>query len=198
MHMDYAPDRNVNGMKRREMTRLAVDLGLHANARDTLPYCGGELVDLAGDTAGAVCTGARELWPRLVARHEKSELEGIEEAHVFSMLYASLELVTGNATRFVKRLWTQPFRYRNTAPGDEELALWHVPAEKRYGLRRLYGVLSSMPENDATAWLRPAALGPYLGVPRNTREKVVRDTASAYLSRVRGLLSRTPRRRAAG
>ena len=79
---------------------------------------------------------ARELWPKLVALHEKSDLEGMDEAHVLSMLYATLGLVTGDAAPFVKRLWTQPFRCRNTAPGDEALALWHVPRRSDTSLRR--------------------------------------------------------------
>jgi hypothetical protein len=189
MHMDYAPDQPVNGMARRDMTRLALDLGLETDNHGVLPYCGGELVGLAGGTAAAVYAGARDVWPKIVARHERSELWGMDEAHVLSMLYANLGLTTGNAAPYVKRLWTQPFRYRNTAPGDEDLALWHVPAEKRYGLRRLYDALSRMPDTDAVTWVRPATLGPYLGVPRNTAQKVVRDTASASFSRVRGVLA---------
>ena len=155
-----------------------------------LPYCGGELVGLAGGIAGDVCAGAREIWPRVVARHESFELQGLDEAHILSMLYANLGLPTGNAKPFIKRLWTQPFRYRNTAPGDEALALWHVPAEKRYGLRRLYRALSARClSGDAATWVRPAILGPFLGVPRNTAEKLVRDTISASFSRVRGVLA---------
>ena len=199
MHMDYAPDQPVNGMARRDLTHLAEDLGLEIGGRIVLPYCGGELVGLAGDTAAAVYGDAREVWPQIVARHERSELGGMDEAHVLSMLYANLGLATGNATPFIKRLWTQPFRYRNTAPGDEDLAIWHVPAEKRYGLRRLYGALSRMPEGDVATWVRPATLGPYLGVPRNTAEKVVRDTAGASVARVREVLgSRTTRQPVSG
>ena len=187
--MDYAPDRPVNGMTRRAMTGLAADLGLRTDARDVLPYCGGELIGLAGGIASDVSAGAREIWTKVVARHESSELQGIDEAHILSMLYANLGLATGNATPFIKRLWTQPFRYRNTAPGDEALALWHVPAEKRYGLRRLYRALSRMSDGDAATWVRPATLGPFLGVPRNSAQKLVRDTVSASFSRVRGVFT---------
>ena len=148
-----------------------------------LPYCGGELVGLSGGAAGLVVARAREVWPGILARHIGSTLPGMEEAHLLSMLYADLELPTGNGARFIKRLWTQPLRFQNTAPGDEELALWHVPAEKRYGLRRLYEALSRCRHDESLG--RPSVLGRYVGVPKNTRVKIVRDVTRASTSRIR-------------
>jgi len=38
----------------------------------------------------------------------------------------------------MKRIWTNPAFYRNVSDADTTLAIWHLPAEKTYGLRRLY------------------------------------------------------------
>jgi hypothetical protein len=187
IHMDYEPERDVNGLTRSEMTRLAVELGLETGSHDVLPYSGGELVGLTGAAAGALCARALKVWPGIITRFEESRLRGMEEAHLLSMLYADLGLVTGNAAPFIKRLWTQPLKYRNRSRGDEELALWHVPAEKRYGLSRLYEALASgaLDPSEPT-WARPSVLGRYVGVPRNCAQKVVQDVADAVSSRVLG------------
>jgi hypothetical protein len=38
----------------------------------------------------------------------------------------------------MKRIWTNPLFYRNVEESDVDLALWHLPAEKTFGLFRLY------------------------------------------------------------
>ncbi len=193
VHIDYPPDRRVNGMTRSEMTQLARSLGLGTGRSTTLPYCGGELVGLSGDAAHRVCARAREVWPGILAHHARSTVPGMEEAHLLSMLYADLGLPTGNAASFIKRLWTQPLRFQNTAPGDEDLALWHVPAEKRYGLRRLYEALARRRHDESLG--SPSVLGSYVGVPKNTRVKVVRDVTRASTSRVRARIASAARQR---
>ena len=40
--------------------------------------------------------------------------------------------------RYIKRIWTVLFRKHTAAPEDYALTLWHVPAEKRYGIPWLF------------------------------------------------------------
>ena len=99
------------------------------------------------------------------------------EAHLLSLCYADLGLPTGGCDRFVKRLWTQPLRHQNVQPGAETLALWHLPAEKRYGLRRLYGDLVVRDDGFESHLRRgrmPPCCGAGWGCPRTPASKAVR------------------------
>jgi hypothetical protein len=195
MEMAYAPDHEINGLSRRAMTALAVDLGLDTRGMRALPYSGGELVGLSARVTDELSTIARQVWPRVVEYFEEGRIAGMDEAHLLSMVYSHLGVRTGDANAFIRRLWTQPFRTRNVAPEDVNLALWHVPAEKRYGLRRLFDRVSDWTPAQ-TQLVGPEVLGRYLGVPENTWAKVLRDTGSAAATRGRSVLD--SRRRTSG
>ncbi len=185
LHIDFDIDERVNGLTRRDVTSLARSLGVQVVPGFVIPYSGGEMIGLSGSAATQLGARARELWPGLVARVSRSSTPEMEEAHFLSMLYWDMGLPTGMAHPYAKRLWTQPLRFRNTAPDDENLVLWHVPAEKRYGLRRLYAVLTDplrRPRADAPIMPRPD-LAHYLGVPSNSPGKTVRDIGFAAKSR---------------
>ena len=188
LDLDYPPDHDINGLSRRQMTRLATELELNIDGPGVLPYSGGELIGVSAHIAGLLSARARCIWPRIVERFESGRFVGMDEAHLLSMLYSDLGISTGDARPFIKRLWTQPFRYRNVAFADQNLALWHVPAEKRYGLRRLYEALGDWTPSGDESWADPKVLGRYLGIPRNTPEKIVRDTSRAVAIRGRSLL----------
>lgn len=193
----YGPDHPVNGCSRRELTGLARELGIDVGG-GVLDYSGGEFVALRGDTCARVVESATRRWPQVQRARDEGRVERIEEAHLLSLCYADLGLPTGGGERFVKRLWTQPLRHQNVRPGDQDLPLWHLPAEKRYGLRRLYGDLgadgfAALSDQAYTALLRRR-----LGVPANTRTKVAQDLTTAARRRVGELLSRAGRRDAAG
>lgn len=185
LHIDYDVDERVNGLTRQDVTSLARSLGVHVESDVVIPYSGGEIVGLNASVATQLCARARELWPDLVVRVSRSSAPEMEEAHFLSMLYWDMEMPTGMARPYVKRLWTQPLRFRNTVPGDENLVLWHVPAEKRYGLRRLYAALTDLLRQQQTdAPVMPRSdLAHYLGIPRNSPGKFVRDIGFAATSR---------------
>lgn len=197
--LDYAPDHVVNGCSRRQLTELARRLGMDTGDR-VLDYSGGELVALRGDTCVLVVEAAARLWPAVQRARDDGLVRHLEEAHLLSLCYAALGLRTGEGNRFLKRMWTQPLRHQNVRQGDEALVVWHVPAEKRYGLRRLYGDLVAAPDDlrSVPDEAYAALLGRRLGVPSNTRGKVLRDVTSATRQRVVEGLSRAGRRGAGG
>ena len=74
---------------------------------------------------------------------------------MFSLLAERLGLRNDTGNRYVKRMWTTS-QYCNVAPGDEALSVWHLPAEKKSGLHRLYRLLEregGMPD-EASFWKR--------------------------------------------
>jgi hypothetical protein len=175
------------------LTDLSRDMGASLEPGEKVAYSGGEFVALRGDACAQVAAAAREAWPEVLARHRDGRPNVHEEAYLLSHLYATLRLPTGQAGSYVKRLWTQPLRYRDVGPEDLELVLWHVPAEKLYGLRRLYGRLrrrgmaTFLSEPHRTWHPRTAKM---LGIPANPPTKVVRDVTRAATARMRDRISR--------
>ena len=75
--------------------------------------------------------------------------------------------------KYVKRMWTG-LRYNNVKRGDENLAVWHLPAEKRSGLYRLYLLLEQQRNiRDEEGFWKKA--GEYTGVPCAGIKKIVWD-----------------------
>ncbi|SDP36534.1 hypothetical protein SAMN04487788_3189 [Microbacterium testaceum StLB037] len=189
LSIDYAPDESVNSMSRREMTQKMAGLD---DAAPPLAYCGGEFVALSGKIVQAYYLEAAAILLENIDRSAGGTLYAFEEAHVLSVANSRIGIQAGSANFYVKRLWTQPLKYKNVRDDDVALPLWHLPAEKRYGIRRLYkrftsDALSHSVE-EAGHGLRPIAvgtLGACLGIPKNSPFKWVRDVSRASWGKLR-------------
>ncbi|MEO5316553.1 hypothetical protein PV772_20975 [Pseudarthrobacter sp. CC12] len=175
----YAPSKQVNGMSLESLTSLAESAGLVL--QDRLDYSGGEFVGGNGSSITDLVTRSHAIWSVLMEQHEADNSIQFEEAHLLSVAYAVLGVSPGGMNSYVRRLWTQPFKYQNVTTEDVELTLWHVPAEKKYGIRRLYRLAPKthqpILEMDYSHWIIQCRK--QLGIPRNSLFKVARDTARA-------------------
>ena len=190
LRIDYAPDEKVNSLSRRQMTLRMAGL---SDVEPPLEYCGGEFVALSGRIVQAYYREAAAILSENIGRSAGGIRYAFEEAHVLSVANSRLGIEAGSANSFVKRLWTQPLKYKNVREDDVTLPLWHLPAEKRYGIRRLYKKIIaealSPSGSRADQGLQPIAigtLGACLGVPRNTPVKWVRDVSRASLGKLKG------------
>jgi hypothetical protein len=86
----------------------------------------------------------RTIWPRLLDLHQQGKPKLIEEAHVLSYIYFINRYTGGEANSFIKRVWTDPTNFRNAVPEDTSLAIWHVPAEKKFGIEKLFQVFKKL------------------------------------------------------
>lgn len=180
----YGESQQVNGLSIESLGALGERIGLKLGAR--LEYSGGEFIGGNGTSIKDLSKQSHSVWTALMAQHESSPEIQFEEAHLLSLTYSTLGVDPGGMNSFVRRLWTQPFKYQNVSADDIELALWHVPAEKKYGIRRLYRTairnhdrfLTMPPAN----WVSESSAN--LGIPYNRPLKVVRDLAHAGKSRV--------------
>ena len=186
--VDYDRDESINGLSRTELTKLARELDADVSQAEVISYSGGEFIALRGNMVADLARAAHDLWPEIARRHASGQLNVCEEAHLLSLIYALMSLRVGTGDRYIKRIWTQVLKYRNAEPADLELALWHVPAEKRYGLKRVYeglareGVLQWM-NRDQTEFV--ASISGLLGIPRNSVSKQIRDLTCALRGRFR-------------
>lgn len=138
-----------------------------------LAYYGGEFIGLRGDNVRRINEAYPELWAFNLARAGLQAPKLNEEAHVLSMLAERLDLRNAIANRYVKRMWTSP-QFNNVRPGDEHLAVWHLPYEKKRGLYRLFRLLEKQKGlgDEARFWEKAKA---WTGVPAVSLVKRLRD-----------------------
>ena len=176
----YDPDWKNNGLSRRDLSRIAGAL-LGREVSHPLVYCGGELLAGTGEAFRRLVPEAELVWAQLMERHTAGQSVFFEEGQTLSYLYYKLGHPLGNGDPYVRRIFTDALRSGNNASEhDHGLVAWHVPLEKRLGIRRLFG---SVTDDASPFWtLSPDPdlrryLGAALGIPRNPVRKRVLDLA---------------------
>ena len=137
---DVAPDYVINGLSRSDLKSLYTEL-LHKPVQEMPDYHLGEFLLASADNIRQFYGDFRTLWPELLQRHAMGLKKFNEEAHTLSYLYFINGFRAEPANHFMKRIWTNPLFYRNVEESDRNLAIWHLPAEKTFGLRRLYDMM---------------------------------------------------------
>lgn len=170
--VDSTEDQPINGMTRRSMAQAAA--GLAGNQFPPLPHYGGELFVTSVKAWGA----DRQIFEEILAQASLGQgpASGVlTEEHVYSIAFALLGTGVISANAMIKRIWTSP-RHTTARRGDENLPLWHLPAEKRYGLGDLFRYLAkrNFPTDMPPEELRAVA-GRLCAVPTRPFDKLLRD-----------------------
>lgn len=185
----YSPSEPINGLSRKQMGEVFQSLN-PSGVYDTVPtYFGGEFLAITGGVARILTERFAPLWTQLIERHSLSLDKLNEEAHCLSYLYTSLGKV-GDGSPYIKRIWSGlPHHPTNIETSDLGLPIWHIPAEKRYGLRRLY---LQVKNSHSLFWRTPVGpeltrlLGNFLGIPKRTPLKYVLDVTDAVMFKAFG------------
>lgn len=171
--VDTGDDDPVNGMTRRTMATAAS--GLMGREFSPVAHYGGELFA----TTISAWKANRAPFDTMLAQATAGTGPAagvLTEEHIFSIAFALLGLrVADSGGGVLKRIWTSP-RHNTARPGDERLPIWHLPAEKRYGLKDLYQWLSrqNFPLDLPSADLHRQAMR-LCGVPRKPAAKWLHD-----------------------
>ncbi len=185
-----------NGLSRLDMKRLYEHL-LQKPLADAPPYVGGEFFAATGNATQQVAARMKALWQTQLRWFEEGKPKFNEEAQALSFIYYQLGFPAGTANRYIKRMWTPLFRTNNVRPEDYALTLWHVPAEKRYGIPRLFEAVRAP---DSLFWSLPvgkdfaAYLGRFLGIPHRSPTKLLDDVRGAVRYKLRQKLGLDPLR----
>lgn len=172
----------VNGITLKEMNEL-YEACYGEKPSTPLYYYGGEFIVLRGDKVKAVNEAYRPLWEYNLQLFADARPKLNEEALFFSVLAERLHIRNDIANRYTKRMWTSP-RFNNVKEGDESLAVWHLPYEKKRGLYYLYRLLRKQPFiADEKAFWKKAAF--YTGIPRISARKKLKDLQTALWQKIR-------------
>lgn len=179
--VETGDDEPVNGMTRRTMAAAAKGLGNREFA--PLPHYGGELF---ATTIGG-WKANRQPFDTMLAQASSGQgpASGVlTEEHIFSIAFALLNRKIANADGVLKRIWTSP-RHNTARPGDECLPIWHLPAEKRYGLKDFFLWLArqGFPLDLPPADMRHRAMT-LCGVPHKPIAKWIHDGVRQVLAKI--------------
>ena len=184
-----------NGLTLAEMGALYADLAPAlggAAPEPEPPYLGGELVAATGAVLRQIDELAADLWPEMLRRHREGLPTFNEEAHALSYLYHRLAVPYGTANPYLRRIWTTLTHGDDARAPDLDLTVWHVPGEKRYGLRRVFAEAvdpaSPFWTLGGDAWRRH--VGAHLGLPGRSLRKLALDVPVAVRDKLRTRLGR--------
>lgn len=136
MEVPFAPDQEVHGVSREDLRRL--HMAWSGRALDFAPaYQGGELVAGTAGELRRLLDAVESVYRWALGEQVAGRLHPNEEAQMISLARpVRSEDVRGNA--WIERIWTQPWTHRAVPANAADLALWHLPAEKKTGLRALH------------------------------------------------------------
>ncbi|WP_410501909.1 hypothetical protein RIF24_14185 [Exiguobacterium acetylicum] len=130
---DVVHENLVIDMKKSYATALNIE-------SEKFNYHGGEIYGVYGNEM------LNKLYLELKISWEKSlnekKINFNTEEYLFNYVFMKNNWSFGNANNFVKRIWTDSSSFRNVEDSDMNLTIWHVPAEKNYGLRKIYKYLA--------------------------------------------------------
>ncbi|MEJ7769099.1 MAG: hypothetical protein WKF89_14875 [Chitinophagaceae bacterium] len=127
----------INGLSRRNMKTLYESL-LSRTLNEIPGYHLGEFLLASVRNINKIFSDFQVLLPKMLERNSKGLPKFNEEAHTLSFLYFKNDLKASQNKTLMKRIWTNPLFYRNVSNADIHLVLWHLPAEKTFGIARLY------------------------------------------------------------
>lgn len=180
---DVLPDYVINGLSRNDLRSLYTEL-LEREIDEIPAYHLGEFLLCSVAVIRQLYADFTVLWPELLKRHAQGRKKFNEEAHTLSYLYFCQDLRPAATNTWMKRIWTNPLFYRNAADSDVDLAIWHLPAEKTFGIYELYEQLvqrlpqsgGGITDEEYTAMAQQS-----LGVPHlSLRRKINYYTVSYY------------------
>ena len=103
---------------------------------------GGNLTHYGGEFFAAEAGAARLFSDRCGEVYEEMLRRGFKTTHgdefIVSLAAASMKAQVKNAGAYINRFWTGTFRLLSTCYRYNPVAVLHVPAEKEYGMLRLY------------------------------------------------------------
>ena len=163
---------NINGVTRAQAGLIYRKLGSDEQV-DVAPYFGGECFGLSHGRLVEILDICR----RAFAINNDLAAAGLpylsDEAHLLSFAAWRLGRVCGNANKYAKRIWTG-HKSNNTGREDLDLVIWHVPAEKLYGLKKIFeefarrgDVFLELSDDEMRMWLASK-----LGVGRIYPQKI--------------------------
>ena len=148
----YDADTPINGLSRKEQTALISEL-LQKEFPEPVWYCGGEILFATGEFLKNIAGEFPSIYQWALDKNKNGLPKFNEEAHTLTYFYYKYDCEIKALNDCIKQMWTNPHVYRNINENDGNIPIWHLPSEKKRGLKKLYALslhknLKNMQEKD--------------------------------------------------
>lgn len=181
---DYEGDVLINGMSTKKMRDTVVDV-FKRQLSTSIKHNGGEFLAVTRAFCEKNASNIDKLWSFAIANAWKTDSIKTEE-HFWNIIARLNDAPERSANDIVRRMWTN-FEDVNIRDEDLKLTLWHLPAEKRYGFRRMWNwfVLSERDWRHITPSELNDILEHFMGVPKRSTRKMLLDVADKLSERLK-------------
>lgn len=177
---DCTTDLVIHGLSRKDMKTLYQEL-LNEPVNEIPGYHLGEFLLASVKNLQTLYADFMVLWPELLRRNKLGLPKFNEEAQTLSYLYYKNGFKASTSKTLLKRFWTNPVFYRNVEPTDVDVAVWHLPSEKQFGLADMYDTMIVKQDNygldlshESYVYLAQKTLGiPHLTMPKKLKYYVL-------------------------
>ena len=191
---DVKPDYVINGLSRNDLKHLYEEL-MQEQLTEIPSYHLGEFLLSNVINIRKFFNDFQALWPVLLQRHKDGKTKFNEEAHTLSYLYFKNGFRAYPNNTFMRRIWTNPLFYREVRANDIDLIIWHLPAEKTFGLYRLYNYFMNGIHNfgfDISDDKFQLLLQKELGIPNLPATMKMKYYTVSYLRAIKKRLKKVP------
>lgn len=122
-------EQDINGISIEQMQNLYEEFFLEPATE--LSYYGGEFIAVNSRIIPKILDIYKELWDYNFKKYLVKDIKLNEEAHFLSLIYYKLGIRKSEGNQYIRRIWTS-IKYDNVIDEDQNLAIWHLPAEKKY------------------------------------------------------------------
>jgi hypothetical protein len=178
----YSEDNKSNNVSRQDLKNLFEEI--EEKEMSNVPkYFGGELYAVYGkSTLTSLYELSRQSWDYSKNNWFSRDIKFNTEEHVFNYALWKMGVNEGTANKFIKRMWTS-WKYRNINNNDALMPIWHVPAEKSFGMIKLSNAIlkegNLIKQKDL-----PTYVGKYLTIPKRGVIRLIQDTLKQSIGNI--------------
>lgn len=137
-HAGYGIEHEINGLTIKEEREIYQDV--FNDMADELYHRGGELIGIKYNKIEELLLIFECLYKDSFCRFMEGKKRLITEEHFFTLIYYRMGYRYAKGNQFIKRMWSAK-ECDNICMQDNELAIWHLPSEKEFGLASLFKYL---------------------------------------------------------
>lgn len=186
--LDYSESHMLHGINRLGIMNM-IEYATGTKLDSVPKYFGGELYGVSGkNNAECLYKNLKEAW-ELAQKSEQITFH--TEEHLFNYIFGKLGNQNGNANGYIKRLWTA-YNYRNIEEKDIDLAIWHLPSEKKHGMLDIYKEVIN--ENSEFWTLSNPQWAFYIGhkvtIPKRNLSRIITDITKNTIKKLLSVLQK--------
>jgi hypothetical protein len=189
-----APGYVINGLSRNDLKSIYEEL-LGREIEEIPSYHLGEFFLSSAENIIKFVDDFKKLWPVLLERNRLGLKKFNEEAHTLSYLYFKNGFRASKSAAYMRRIWTNPLFYREVRASDTNLYIWHLPAEKTFGIYRIYDFLMNKCERygqDLDAEIYTSLLQRSAGIPHLSLARKIEYYTISYYRALKKRLVKLP------